>query len=213
MKKTILSLGLVVAGAAAVNAQGLVEMYSVSPSFAVSTNGVTVGKLAQSSVTADGKYYFALLVDSTTPTSSNPTTGGWTLATSGGAAFLGTNYVAAGSLAGLGNNKGAAVDGWAAGTSEYVELVGWSASLGTSYAQVAAEALTGLWASTGYYGVSSFGSVASGGIGSPASPANSIFGGTGIPSGFDLNAVPEPTTIALAGLGGLSLLAFRRKKA
>jgi hypothetical protein len=40
------------------------------------------------------------------------------------------------------------------------------------------------------------------------------FTGDFMPAGFSVTPVPEPTTLALAGLGGLaSLVAFRRKKA
>jgi PEP-CTERM motif len=49
---------------------------------------------------------------------------------------------------------------------------------------------------------------------SAASTSLSIFGDNGVAPSFVVAPVPEPTTLALAGLGGLaSLVAFRRKQA
>jgi hypothetical protein len=52
------------------------------------------------------------------------------------------------------------------------------------------------------------------GTGQPNTTPEALFSGTGITQGFTLFAVPvpEPATMALAGLGGLSLLLFRRRK-
>jgi hypothetical protein len=88
--------------------------------------------------------------------------------------------------------------------------------LGSDYATVLAEYQSGQWVGSGYFGYSAAGSVTSGGVGTPPSNGNPLFGGTGI-SGFDLYAVggtvvPEPTTIALIGLGGLGLAMIRRRK-
>ena len=48
----------------------------------------------------------------------------------------------------------------------------------------------------------------------PAGPSTPAGNFTGMPGEVVLTSVPEPTTLALAGLGGLaSLVAFRRKKA
>src|ERR1035437_871515 len=46
---------------------------------------------------------------------------------------------------------------------------------------------------------------------SAASNPTTVLAGTAMP-GFSVFVVPEPTTLALAGLGGLSLLLFRRKQ-
>jgi PEP-CTERM motif len=49
---------------------------------------------------------------------------------------------------------------------------------------------------------------------SASATSTSIFGDNGVAPNFVVAPVPEPTTLALAGLGGLaSLVAFRRKKA
>ena len=119
---------------------------------------------------------------------------------------------------------------WANGTTQSVVLVGWSAYLGTTWASVsnilsalAAGNNAPLAAQTGgaaaFFGETVIGDV------NPAasSPGNNIFStsttatATGTPI-FELNTplyllpVPEPTTLALAGLGGLALALFRRQR-
>jgi len=103
-------------------------------------------------------------------------------------------------------------------------LVGWSSNLGSTWAAAAAN--LGSWATaqnsiTGvaYFGMSGVGSIQ--GIASPG-PGNQAFGtGAGqilnqSPNQLQLDAlattVPEPGTLALAAIGGASLLLFRRKK-
>jgi hypothetical protein len=93
-------------------------------------------------------------------------------------------------------------------------LVAWSTSLGTTWATVEPLLAAGSFgAANGFIGWSAIGVGASG----SAPPAISLTvqgtSGSIIPAGFSLLAVvPEPSTIALAGLGGLSLLLFRRRK-
>ncbi len=221
MKKLVLSVAVVLAGLAVASAQGTIKFYNIGSSYLVSTNGTGTG-VGQNGTTTGlmdktaNSYYFALLMSSAAPTSSNPLTGGWTVAQTGGVNLVGNNYtLIAGGITGNGGANGVAVDGWAAGSTKYVELVGWSASLGTTWSQITSQLSTG-WTSAGYYGVSSTGQVASGGVGTPASPAAALFGSTGqIASGWMLSGVspvPEPTTLALVALGGASLLLIRRRK-
>ncbi|MDE3065967.1 MAG: PEP-CTERM sorting domain-containing protein [Verrucomicrobiota bacterium] len=61
----------------------------------------------------------------------------------------------------------------------------------------------------GWFGASAPVTVPGTSIGSGTTPPGYL---TGL-SGFTVSPVPEPTSLALAGLGGLSLLAFRRRKA
>jgi hypothetical protein len=169
-------------------AQGTVKVYNASSLYYVSTNnGVATGRIS----TGSDSYQFVLLIDPTAPTSGNPLTGGWTVAQSGGVDLLATNYLVAGSFEGLGGPQGVAVDGWTPGAFYYVELVGWSTTLGTDWAEITNQLRNG-WTAIGYYGVSGEGYVQSGDFGDPPSPAANLFGGTGIPAGFILNAVSEP---------------------
>ena len=108
---------------------------------------------------------------------------------------------------------------WPSGVTQNLIMVGWSANLGTTWAS----ALNYLqnWSSLqfdgAYFGIgSSVGSLAS----FSSNPGVFVFGtaaglvndGANNPLVMDLLPTPEPGTMALSALGGLSLLAFRRKK-
>jgi len=233
------------AAAACVQAQGTIQVYSTSATYAILTNSVlsaydggtgqggTAGKAAVGLVAGTPDYQYALLagtynasLNGTQPTISQ--LAGLSLAFSGI-----TNYLLAGGIAGAGHNSGGPTlltSSWTApqasftdgtGTEDSYVLVGWSGNEGSSWSQVLAELQSGNWLTVGgSFGASVFGAGYTGG-GPDSIPAPSIFGvSSGEPNGLpaspltlDSVGVPEPTTIALAGLGGLSLLAFRRKKA
>jgi len=102
-------------------------------------------------------------------------------------------------------------------------LVGWSANLGSDWATVSNNLANWSVAQTTIQGQAFFGETSFGyrvGNTSPA-PGAAIFASAADANGlpiFSLNTqlyllpVPEPTSLALAGLGGLSLLLFRRRK-
>jgi hypothetical protein len=211
MKKTLTILALAVSASIGFS-QGTVSFYSISSTYTISTNGTAANGTTTGKIDATANdYYFALLTQAYTGNApaSNPLTGGWTFS----GALANNSTLLAG---GIGNtaDKSLVVAGWTPGTEDYVEIVGWSASLGTTWAQIQAEIGT-TWIANGYYGVSGIGAVTSGGAGTPATLPAPIFSPTGVSSGFDLNgvsAVPEPTTIALIGLGGLGLAMIRRRK-
>jgi hypothetical protein len=183
-----------------------------------------------------GHFYYQLLLapmstfTADTHSSTNPLASGWYAP----AAYpLATNTVGPGTIAGSGGALGGAVATWAnggasatsdtQGTELQFLLVGWSANLGTSWTTVSGE-LAGSWSGNSlanqFFGVSQMGFGYSGGGQTPASLAASLFGvTTAMPGGlsqgfslFEVIPVPEPSTMALAGLGGLSLLLFRRRK-
>jgi hypothetical protein len=90
-------------------------------------------------------------------------------------------------------------------------VLGWSASDGTSLAELATWYNGGHPATSGWIGESAVSAAISPGnpLGSPPGTPQPVF-----PGAFTLGlvTVPEPSTIALAGLGALSLLLFRRRK-
>src|SRR5450432_1089288 len=104
-------------------------------------------------------------------------------------------------------------------------LVGWSANLGTSWTIVSNELATQTYVGILGSGAAFFGESATGFLSPSTSiPGAPVFGTSASQNGFPINSLntqlyelpatiptPEPGTIALAGLGGLSLLLFRRR--
>ena len=101
-------------------------------------------------------------------------------------------------------------------------MVLWSANLGTTWA--AAEAALNDWGSApiagAFLGVSQTGYITT--LATSVSPGAAVFAGGASAQGlpidslltpmYALQVVPEPATMALAGLGGLALLLIRRRK-
>ena len=197
------------------------------------TQGLTLGNnTANNTALGYSGYKYALLVGG----SSAPTTvaefSSWSntgLAATNSGASNGriVQILAAG---GLGTSQSVA-NNWTAGASANIFLVGWSANLGSDWATALANLTS--WSSvengfTGanaaYFGVSALGTLTSG----TGNPGVTVFGvGAGqlnnsalnTPAGTPLQMyqlavvpTPEPGTMALAALGGASLLLFRRRK-
>jgi hypothetical protein len=177
------------------------------PNTAGFPHGITSGSAA-------GLYYFILLEATSTTAADygNPLGPDWNVVTyeSGGIAY-GTNFVIAGSVTGFDGVSGFASD-LSVGVTYDDMVVGWSASFATSWPQALAEIQGGVGSQSGFVGYSNMGTITP----TPA-PANgaSIFGGTGaLPHETILyGTLPEPATLALAGLGGLSMLVLHRRKA
>jgi hypothetical protein len=221
MRKILLSLFLGLAGCSAW-AQGTVILQNSSANFFISTN--VFGTIGVTTKAANGFFYAVL----TSPyggaaPSANPLDSAWS-----GAVLTGVNFaVTAGGISGQGGTGGAAAAGWGAptgpqytdGTEKYFIIVGWSSNLGTSWATMAANLASGWatpWTENAFFGESAIGYGFSGG-GPNALPATSLFGVSaampgGLTSGHTLFFIPEPSTFALAGLGGLALLLLRRSR-
>src|SRR5215469_3814160 len=163
---------------------------------------------------AAGLYYFVLLTATSTTAndSGNPFGSDWSIVNyaAGGIAY-GTNNVVAGSVTGLGSTAGFA-SSLNAGTTYFDMVVGWSASVGTDWATVSGYGPSMASAPFGYFGYSNVGSITP--TAAPANGAGIIAGGSANPGQIVLYSLaPEPTTLALVGLGGLSMLFIRRRKA
>lgn len=209
-----------------VHAQGYIQFQGTAA--AISTNGTvaspyqpfgvasgtTIGRTVSSSISGDAFYYELLYAPGGTNgwTDFSLYNASWTpVTTYSGSLLIGTNNLIAGNFSGNGGSSGIQVD-LNAGVSYNVILVGWSSSLGSNWTSIYPQLEFGIWTNSGYFGNTTIGTVtpfATAGAGDP-----SMFAGTW-PNGsmtlYNIN-VPEPTTVALAGLGGLSLLLFRKSR-
>lgn len=200
MKKlaAILCLSALATGAFA---QGLIN-FANGPTTLISVGGANVPS------GQGGAYWFALL---SAPTGTvDPHVFTQVLG------VYGTNQNAAGRFTG---GVGVTAQGWAAGETRAFEVVAWSAANGSVFnpawmapGSVVTPAGDFVGCATGFFGVSAIAPAGVAGGGPTGLPNLNVFGGTqGIQVGFNLVPVPEPTTLALAGLGAAALLIFRRR--
>jgi len=200
--------------------QGTVNFSAgASASTRIGTNNAP-GGAQTGQISGAGSYYFALFVAPSTSgtnyslsASLDPSLNGFTFF-----GAYGTNTAAVGRFTGNPTTDDVAVPGFGGGTSANFVVVGWSANIGTSWG-----AFQSWWnngsptdTSRGPVGWAGHSFVAEGvQLGGGLIPPGTIFGaGTGQVPGFMLGAinVPEPSTIALAGLGAAALVIFRRRK-
>jgi hypothetical protein len=217
VKRIILSFILALAGSSAW-AQGTVILQNSSAAFLISTNDLAV-HVGVTTKTA-GAFNYAVLIAAYggVAPADNPLDAAWS-----GAVLTGVNSpISAGGISGQGGAAGAAAAGWGAptaggytdGTEMYFIVVGWSSTLGSTWAQ--AKANVPFMTTADLYSWSVVGYGYAGG-GPNALPAPSLWGVSaampgGLTSGFIFELVPEPSSFALAGLGGLALLVFRRHR-
>jgi len=206
MKKTVILAVLgMAAGVASSYAQGSIQFNTYAANGSTSYvakygNGASAGSPVANSFTGELLYSLTPITDAAS-SSQAPLSAGWLVASTGSFATTG--------IPGTVSGPNFVLMPYTAGTPIYFEIAAFS---GSSYAN-------SLGVAGAYAGhTASFSQTLATGI-TGASPAdgNPANGGSGFLAGsFNVYtvAVPEPTTLALAGLGGLaSLVALRRKQA
>jgi hypothetical protein len=203
MKKVLITIGLA-AMVASASAQGLVNFLNSSTTLITLTDGrQAVPNLGPLPAGVAGTYRFELF---RAPAGTSTDVG---FVSTG---LIATNIATAGRIIG---GNGLAIPGTALGGTAALLVRGWSSNLGATYAEAFANWNAGVG---GFLGSSSIAATfllgGDGGAGNiPTSP---VFGASAnqIQSGFALAyaPIPEPSSMALAGLGAASLLLFRRRK-
>jgi len=224
--KKLLVIATVVAGAYGASAQGLINFNnSVSALSKISVNSTVGGGATGLTGGAAGTYLYELFYAPAAVT----TVGGSSAAVIplgpgaqlGTYAFSDSNWkdgLAGGSSSAtagrvVGNTLQAVTGVGLAGNANFV-IIGWSSAIGSTIGSLQALLNSGGATAPGLYvGESSVKNLTLGDGAQVGAPA--ALGGSSIP-GFTLGLipqVPEPTTIALGVIGGISMLALRRKKA
>jgi len=239
MKKLVLTSAVAFMGAVLVHAQGTISLQEGKG--VVITNGTSIGEGSGNAYAGNSSYYYDVLDMTSASWNSlsgaqqaaavnllaNPSD--VSLWTDSGISGYNTGSLTAGGINGLGGATGNSAANWQAPTSgsygagagyDYYIVVGWSANLGTTWTAVttaltqAAPANAWFGSSAALYNYAGAGSLPAPNVFSPTSYTGLAGSGAGAsPTNplLVLTPVPEPAALALAGLGGISMLFLRRR--